>query len=176
MDQTTVKQIIEAILFLHEEPVRAEKIGAALSLSPKETSAALHELKQDLARHGRGLRLFETAGGYHLGTAPALSPYLEQFFGGEERGKLSNAALETLAIIAYKQPVARLEIEALRGVKSEYILESLLKRKLVRITGRGEGAGRPLLYGTTALFLDYFGLKSIADLPSLDEAAITGAS
>ncbi len=169
IDQPTAKQIIEAILFLLEEPVRVEKICDALSLTPKKATSLLHELQQDLASEGRGLRLFEVAGGYRLGTAPTLSSHLEKYFAGEESSNLSNAALETLAIIAYKQPVTRLEIESLRGVKCEHILDTLLKRKLIRITGRGESAGKPLLYGTTTDFLHYFGLKSVTDLPPLEE-------
>lgn len=169
MEQPTAKQIIEAILFLDEEPVRVDQICNALSLTRKQATALLQELQQDLAQAERGLRLFAVAGGYRLGTDPALSPYLEKYFSVEENENLSNAALETLAIIAYKQPVTRLEIESLRGVKCEHVLDRLLKRKLIRITGRGTTAGRPMLYGTTADFLHYFGLTSMADLPPLEQ-------
>lgn len=169
VDPSTAKQVIEAILFLHEEPVRLEKISAALSLSPEETTGLLRELREEMAGGGRGLRLFEVAGGYRLGTPPELAPYLEKVCGEEGSGSLSAAATETLAIVAYKQPVTRLEIESLRGVKSEHVLDNLLRRKLIRVAGRGEGPGRPLLYGTTVDFLKYFGLKGMEDLPPLAE-------
>ena len=103
-----------------------------------------------------------------MGTAPELAPYLEQAVSEEESGRLSTAALETLAIIAYKQPLTRLEIESVRGVRCEHILDNLLKRKLIRVSGRKEGPGRPLVYATTQDFLRFFGLKDLSELPPLD--------
>ena len=104
-----------------------------------------------------------------MGSDPALAPYLEKAVGGEESGQLSNAALETLAIIAYRQPLTRLEIEEIRGVRCEHILDNLIKRKLIRISGRKEGPGRPLIYKTTPDFLVYFGLKDLKELPPLEQ-------
>ncbi len=168
MEHEQYKAVIEAILFLKEEPVRAEKLAAILEIPPEEVRGLIEELQQELVLQRRGLRIFEIAGGYRMGSAPELAPYLEKAFGEEESGSLSQAALETLAIIAYKQPLTRVEIEAVRGVRCEHILDNLLKRKLVRISGRKEGPGRPLIYKTTPDFLKYFGLKDLGDLPPLD--------
>jgi len=162
------KQIAEALLFLSEEPLRAEKVASVLSLSAQETETLLLELKQEMDTNDRGLQIIEVAGGFQIGTKPELAPYIEKAFSEDVSSNLSNAALEALAIIAYKQPVTRIEIESIRGVRSEHVLENLLKRKLVRISGRKEGPGRPLLYSTTPDFLKYFGLKSLGDLPELD--------
>ena len=158
--------IIEAILFLHEDPVKAEKMGEVMALSREEVEELLREMQRDFLNGGRGLQIYETAGGYCLGTLPELAPYLEKLFGEELSPNLTSASLETLAIIAYKQPVTRLEIESIRGVKCDHVLENLLKRKLIRVSGRREGLGRPLIYCTTIDFLKYFGLKDLEELPA----------
>ncbi|MDI9457154.1 MAG: SMC-Scp complex subunit ScpB [Bacillota bacterium] len=168
LSRENLKAVIEAILFLTEEPVRADKIASGLGISSKEAQNLLCELQQELIEQQRGLRIFEVAGGYQMGTAPELAPYLEQAVSEEESGRLSTAALETLAIIAYKQPLTRLEIESVRGVRCEHILDNLLKRKLIRVSGRKEGPGRPLVYATTQDFLRFFGLKDLNELPPLD--------
>lgn len=168
MEHEQYKAALEAILFLKEEPVRADKLAAVLEISPEEVRTLLKELQQELVSQRRGLRIFEIAGGYRMGSAPELASFLENAFGEEESGTLSPAALETLAIIAYKQPLTRVEIEAVRGVRCEHILDNLLKRKLIRISGRKEGPGRPLIYKTTPDFLQYFGLKGLDDLPPLE--------
>lgn len=167
MERQEAKMVIEAILFLHEEPVKAEKIGELIALSCEEVEELLREMKRDFFEGGRGLQVYETAGGYHLGTLPEFAPYLEKIFGENISHHLTSASLETLAIIAYKQPVTRLEIESIRGVKCDHLLEKLLKRKLIRISGRREGLGRPLIYSTTVDFLKYFGLKDLKELPPL---------
>jgi segregation and condensation protein B len=168
MDRAEQKRVIEAVLFLTEEPLKADRVAAVLASSLSEAEVLMQELKDDLAAANRGLQVVETAGGFQLGTVPELAPYLERAFSEDVSSNLSTAALEALAIIAYKQPVTRIEIESIRGVRSEHVLENLLKRKLIKISGRKEGPGRPLLYGTTADFLKYFGLKELADLPPLD--------
>jgi segregation and condensation protein B len=168
MDRAEQKRVIEAVLFLTEEPLKADRIAAVLATSLSEAEILMQELKDDLGVANRGLQIVETAGGFQMGTVPELAPYLERAFSEDVSSNLSTAALEALAIIAYKQPVTRIEIESIRGVRSEHVLENLLKRKLVKISGRKEGPGRPLLYGTTADFLKYFGLKELADLPPLD--------
>ncbi|NLA26284.1 MAG: SMC-Scp complex subunit ScpB [Firmicutes bacterium] len=168
MEHEQYKAVIEALLFLKEEPVKAERLAAALEISTEEVRALLEQMQQELSSQGRGLRIFAIAGGYQMGTAPELAPYLEKALGEGESGNLSQAALETLAIIAYKQPLTRMEIEAVRGVRCEHILDNLLKRKLIRISGRKEGPGRPLIYKTTPEFLMYFGLKGLEELPPLD--------
>lgn len=168
MDRAEQKRVIEAVLFLTEEPLKADRIAAVLATSLNEAEILMQELKDDLAAANRGLQIVETAGGFQMGTVPELAPFLERAFSEDVSSNLSTAALEALAIIAYKQPVTRIEIESIRGVRSEHVLENLLKRKLIKISGRKEGPGRPLLYGTTADFLKYFGLKELADLPPLD--------
>lgn len=168
MEKEKQKKTIEALLFLNEEPERVDKIAAVLSTSPEEVIDLIRELQRDFARESRGLQIFEVAGGFQMGTLPELAPYLEKAFSEDISSNLSTAALEALAIIAYKQPVTRVEIESIRGVRSEHVLENLLKRKLIRISGRKEGPGRPLLYNTTPDFLKYFGLMDLEDLPPLE--------
>lgn len=168
MNRELLKKVAEAVLFLSEEPVKLERMASVLQLTPEETEDLIAQLQGDLSDSGRGLQVFAVAGGYQMGTLPELAPYLEKAFSEEVSGSLSNAALEALAIIAYKQPVTRIEIESIRGVRSEHLLENLLKRRLIRISGRKEGPGRPLLYSTTPDFLKYFGLKDLNDLPPLE--------
>lgn len=168
MDRKLQKKTIEAFLFLSEEPVKTERLAVVISTNPEEAAVLVSELKEELISTDRGIQIFETAGGYQMGTLPQLAPYLEKAFSEDVSSNLSNAALEALAIIAYKQPVTRIEIESIRGVRSEHVLENLLKRKLIRISGRKEGPGRPLLYCTTVDFLKYFGLKELGDLPPLE--------
>lgn len=169
MERKQLKQVIEALLFLREDPVRAERIAAVLEIPATEVKGLVAELQRELDKAERGLQIFETAGGYQMGTRPELAPFLEKIFGEEGSGNLSPAAMETLAIIAYKQPVTRIEIESVRGVKCDHVLDNLLRRKLIRISGRKETPGRPLLYATTPDFLKYFGLKELYDLPPLED-------
>ncbi len=168
MEKEEQKKTIEALLFLSEEPVKADKIAAVLSIASEEVAALVRELQDEFSLARRGLQIFEAAGGYQMGTRPELAPYLEKAFSEDVSSNLSTAALEALAIIAYKQPVTRIEIESIRGVRSEHVLENLLKRKLIRVSGRKEGPGRPLLYNTTPDFLKYFGLMDLAELPPLE--------
>ncbi len=169
MSREELKAIIEALLFLSEEPVRVKKIAAGTGIAAEEAQELLRELQEELTEQRRGLRIFEIAGGYQMGTAPELAPHLEQAVGDEESGHLSSAALETLAIIAYRQPLTRPEMEAIRGVRCEHILQNLLKRKLIRVCGRKESPGRPLIYATTPDFLRYFGLNELEELPPLED-------
>ncbi|NLA11858.1 MAG: SMC-Scp complex subunit ScpB [Firmicutes bacterium] len=169
LSREELKAIIEALLFLSEEPVRVKKIAAGTGIAAEEAQELLRELQEELTEQRRGLRIFEIAGGYQMGTAPELAPHLEQAVGDEESGHLSSAALETLAIIAYRQPLTRPEMEAIRGVRCEHILQNLLKRKLIRVCGRKESPGRPLIYATTPDFLRYFGLNELEELPPLED-------
>lgn len=162
------KKVIEALLFLSEEPVKADKLAAVLAISSSEIDSLVAELRKDFMESNRGLQIYETAGGYQMGTLPELATYLEKAFSEDVSSNLSTAALEALAIIAYKQPVTRIEIESIRGVRSEHVLDNLLKRRLIKISGRKEGPGRPLLYSTTPDFLKYFGLKGLDELPALE--------
>lgn len=174
MEKEQQKMTIEALLFLSEEPVSTKRMAVVLSITVEEAEELVRELQQDLYDSKRGLQIFEAAGGYQMGTLPELAPYLEKAFSEEVSSYLSTAALEALAIIAYKQPVTRIEIESIRGVRCEHILENLAKRKLIKSLGRKEGPGRPLLYGTTNDFLKYFGLTYLSDLPQLDLEQGTG--
>ncbi len=169
MEKKRQKQVIEALLFLSEEPVSIEKISDTLTITKEESESLVKELAEEFAQGSRGIIIFPVAGGYQMGTKPELAEDLEKAFTEEVSSNLSNAALEVLAIIAYKQPVTRIEIESIRGVRSEYVIENLLKRKLIRVSGRKEGPGRPLLYSTTVDFLKYFGLKDLEDLPVMEE-------
>lgn len=169
MERAEQKKAIEALLFLSEEPVKAERIAVVVSTSVEEAERLAKELKQDLSAAGRGLQIFEVAGGYQMGTLPELASCLEKAFSEDVSSNLTTAALEALAIIAYKQPVTRIEIESIRGVRSEHVLENLLKRRLIRVSGRKEGPGRPLLYNTTPDFLKYFGLMDLMELPPLED-------
>ncbi len=169
MEKEQQKKTIEALLFLSEEPVNTDKIATVLSVSPEEADLLVFELQKDLSAALRGLQVFEIAGGYQMGTLPELAPNLEKVFSEDISSNLTEAALEALAIIAYKQPVTRIEIESIRGVRSEHVLENLIKRKLIRVSGRKEGPGRPLLYSSTADFLKYFGLMNLEDLPPLED-------
>lgn len=157
---------LEALLFVAAEPVSAAQLAAALDLPVTEVEHGLEALQNLL--QGRGLRLQCHAGLYQLTTAPELAVAVERFLGLEATSRLSRAALETLAIIAYQQPVTRPYVESIRGVNSDSVIKSLLAKGLIQEVGRAEGPGRPLLYGTTADFLRYFGLNSLSELPPLE--------
>lgn len=166
-----IKPLVEALLFVAEEPLPPDKMAEIIGAEVREVQEALQELRQEYAKEGRGLQLMEIAKGYQLGTKPELAPVLERLFKGEKSFSLSLAALETLAIVAYRQPVTRVDIESIRGVKVDGVMETLLKRRFIRTVGRKNVPGRPILYGTTREFLKYFGLKDISELPQPTSAA-----
>lgn len=165
---------LEALLFVAPGPVTAAQLAAALDLSIQEVEHSLDELEALYSGlgHERGLRLQRHRGRFQLTTAPQAAPLVEHFLGLEASSRLSRAALETLAIIAYRQPVTRPMIDAIRGVNSDGVLKSLLHKGLVQEVGRTEAPGRPILYSTTAEFMQYFGLNSLEELPplSIDES------
>lgn len=163
--------IVESILFVAEEPVDTGTLAKALRKDKKEIEAALQEL--EAACEGRGIRLQRANGAVQLVSAPEAGPYVERFLGIESRQRLSSAALESLAVIAYKQPITRAGVEAVRGVNSDGAIASLITRGLVQEVGRAPGPGRPALLGTTLKFLEHFGLKDPSDLPPLSEAPAT---
>ena len=167
---------IEAVLFLAASPVSEGELKSVFGVSGREMTAALEELKDHLAL-GHGLVLKATAGGWVLETNPHFAEVLSLFRDTSQRGRvrLSKAAVETLSVIAYNQPVTRGEVEELRGVRCERVIETLLSHGLIRISGRKKASGSPLLYRTTDRFLDIFGLEAIADLPSLEELGELGA-
>ena len=160
---------LEALLFSSDQPLTEILIAEALETSPAEVTAALRQLGASYAARGAGVELREIAGGWMLVTTAEHAEWVGRMLRGRKRMRLSRPALETMAIIAYKQPVTKSEVEAIRGVDSSAVLATLLERSLVTIRGRSKVVGRPLLYGTTQEFLDYFGLKDLAELPRPDE-------
>lgn len=156
---------LEALLFVAAEPVTSAQLAAALDISTSVIERGLNEL--DAALSTRGLRLQRHAGRVQLTTAPQLADLIEVFLGLEATSHLSRAALETLAIIAYQQPVTRPQIDSIRGVNSDSMMKSLLNKGLILESGRADGPGRPILYSTTPEFLQHFGLNSILELPPL---------
>ena len=156
---------LEAMLFVAAEPVANAQLAVALDVAPSVIERGLNEL--DAALSSRGLRLQRHAGRVQLTTAPQLAELIERFLGLESTTHLSRAALETLAIIAYQQPVTRPQIDSIRGVNSDSMMKSLLHKGLILETGRADGPGRPILYSTTPEFLQHFGLNSILEMPPL---------
>lgn len=158
--------LIESLLFVADEPLSAEQLADALQVPPAQAEEALRALDEVL--QGRGLRLEWLGDRVQMVTAPEAAPYVERLLGLGERRRLSPAALETLAIIAYRQPVSRATIEAVRGVNCDGVLRTLLAAGLIEEVGRAPTVGRPILYGTTFAFLQHFGLRALSDLPPLE--------
>jgi segregation and condensation protein B len=156
---------LEAMLFVTAEPASIQQLAAALDVNPSVVERGLKELDDSL--RARGLRLQRNGGRVQLTTAPETAGLIERFLGLESTTHLSRAALETLAIIAYQQPVTRPQVDAVRGVNSDSMMKSLLSKGLIFESGRTDGPGRPILYSTTPEFLQHFGLNSITELPSL---------
>ena len=157
---------IEGLLFVAAEPVAPASLAEALDVTASTVERALKELDESLQR--RGLRLQRNAGRVQLTTAPQLALTVERFLGLEAASRLSRAALETLAIIAYQQPVTRPQVDSLRGVNSDGMMKSLMSKGLIQETGRTDGPGRPILYSTSPEFLQHFGINSITELPPLE--------
>lgn len=167
-----LRSILEAVLFASDRPLSLEQMRPAVPDVDLETlRATLADMASGYEDLGAGFRLVEVADGYQLTTDPTLHEYVERFLVGKRRARLSRAALETLAAVAYRQPITRGELEDLRGVDCGQVLHTLMERNLVSIRGRSQALGRPLLYGTTDDFLSYFGLPSLSSLPSLEEFA-----
>lgn len=161
----TLRARLEALLFVSAGPADVARLASALGASSKDVDRALEELKQDL--EARGLRLQHHRAGYQLTSAPQAAEDIERLLNLETTARLTRAALEILAIVAYEQPVTRPHIDSIRGVNSESALQTLLRYGLVEETGRSEGPGRPILYATTAEFLQHFGLSSLEQMPPL---------
>lgn len=160
-----LKPLVEALIFVAEEPLPVEKIAQITGADSKSVRKALTKLQEEYRDAERGLQVMEVARGFQLATKPEAAPFVEKMYKGENRYTLSQAALETLAVIAYRQPVTRVDIETVRGVKVDGVIETLLKRRFIRTVGRKNAPGRPVLYGTTREFLRYFGLKDLSELP-----------
>lgn len=168
--EPSMRAILEALLYASPDPVGLDELKEAFGADRAgEVDAALGELMEEYRGGSRGLMIEQVAGGYRIATRPELADVLREFVRRRNATRMSRAALETLSVIAYRQPVTAPEIEAIRGVNPSAILRSLLERRMVRIVGRKKVVGKPFLYGTTPAFLEHFGLNSLDDLPALDE-------
>ncbi|WP_232696274.1 SMC-Scp complex subunit ScpB [Brevibacillus daliensis] len=166
MDLNKMKSVVEGLLFLAgDEGLESKQIAEILELNEARVIDLMDEMKKDFIQAGRGIQIVEVARAYQFTTLPEHMPYFEKMAHSPTNSTLSQAALETLAIVAYRQPITRSDIEEIRGVKCEKALHTLMTKVLIKEIGRAEGIGRPILYGTTREFLDYFGLKDIGDLP-----------
>jgi segregation and condensation protein B len=181
----TLEKVIEALLFSAQKPLSIREITTAIKAAENEltsetpneftrvrdaeVAAALEQLKMEYIQQGRAFQLIEKADGWQLATDPAFAKWVRQLFPAPKPARLSAPALETLAIIAYRQPITRADVEAVRGVNIDGVLQTLMERGLVKIAGRAEIPGRPLLYETTQFFLDHFGLRNLDELPNAEE-------
>ncbi len=170
-DTSGLRGVLEALLFASDEPLPASRAAKLLETDESDVVAAFKDIAEEYARDERGFQLREVAGGWRLYTHPAHHPVIEQFVLSWDTRRLSQAALEALAVVAYHQPVSRQGINAVRGVNSEAVLASLQEKGLVREAGRDRNQGNAVLYGTTRAFLEKFGLKDLSELPPLAEFA-----
>lgn len=171
LSTTSPKGALEALLLVSSDPVGASALAQALGIAPGEAASLLAELKVEYEEANRGFQLREVAGGWRLFTHPAYHDQVEAFVLSWDTQKLSQAALETLAVIAYHQPVTRETVKGIRGVNSDGVISSLVDKGLVREMGRDPQRGQAILYGTTSAFLEKFGLRSTKDLPDLEQFA-----
>jgi segregation and condensation protein B len=173
IEELELKSIVESLLFVSTEPLTLDQLCSVLvypvqkSLDRQKLLAVLETLQSEYREMGRGLQLVEVAGGYQLVTRPENSPWIKQLHTVRMAARLSRPGLETLAIVTYRQPVTTPEIEAIRGVDCSGVLKTLLERRLIKIVGRKEAVGKPMLYGTTQEFLQHFGLRDLSELPPL---------
>jgi segregation and condensation protein B len=176
MNLATKKSVIESLLFVTgDEGVSLAQICEVLNIGNEEAIQAIQELQKDYQDINRGIEIIDIAGTYQLATKTKNAEYVKRLIAVPANQSLSQAALETLAIVAYRQPITRVEIEEIRGVKTERPLQTLVAKALIKEVGRAEGAGRAILYGTTKEFLSYFGLKSIDELPPLSNEIEQGS-
>lgn len=165
-----IKGAIEALLFVADKPLTLESIKDSLqTVDPESIKAAIELLRNEYLERGAGVAIEEIAGGFQILTQPAYATYIRNFFKTRHKEKLSKPSLETMAIVAYKQPVTRADVEAIRGVNSDGVFTHLMDKELIKIVGRKDVPGKPYIYGTTKYFLEYFGLKSLKSLPKLEE-------
>lgn len=168
MERSELKKILEVLIFVSDKPLSVDILKTVLEEDAKSIKDVIGELKEYYGGADKGFNLVEIAGGYQFVTDPKYAPWLKKLY-KSKIGKLSMPSLETLAILAYKQPLTRAEVEAIRGVNVDGIMKNLLDKGLVRVCGRKDTPGRPFTYGTTNDFLEYFGLGSLGDLPMQDE-------
>ncbi|GKS57802.1 hypothetical protein YTPLAS18_13290 [Nitrospira sp.] len=169
-EDTALKAILEALLFVSPEPLSVERcVSAVGQVSKAEVREAFALLEHEYLQRGGALQLVQVAGGYRIVTKPQFASWIRRLEKAKAQVKLSRSAVEALAIIAYRQPVVRGELEKIRGVETSGVIRTLLERKLVRIVGRKDEPGRPIMYGTTKQFLEHFGLRDLSELPPLRE-------
>lgn len=176
MDIHELAHVIEAILFIAGEPVEIRELQRALEVTEMETQQAIDALDSDYSFHRRGICLKKFGNHIQLSTRAEYASYVERLLQPIQKQSLSQSAMETLAVVAYRQPVTKLEIEAVRGVKCDYSVQSLVNKGLIEEIGRKETLGRPILYGTTDTFLSHFGLSSLTDLPKPPDTTQTEES
>lgn len=173
MEENNLKSAVEALIFASERPITSEQIKKVLGNADTEcVNKAIGELKAEYIAQNRGLRVIEIAGGFQMITCTDFAPFLKKLFKNRYSDKLSKPALESLAIIAYKQPLTKAEIESLRNVNVDGVMKSLLDKNLIRISGRKKVPGRPFVFGTTRQFLEHFGLKSLQELPKIEDFTV----
>ncbi len=170
VDRTDLELNIEALLFASDAPLSVGRLASITGISStREIKNTIASLDRSYRTQARSFGITEVAGGYQITTLPEYASIVSMLFKKKRKSRLSQPALETLAIVAYKQPISRIQIEAIRGVNCDGVLSTLTERELITITGRGEGVGRPYLYSTTRKFLEYIGLRDYRDLPSMEE-------
>jgi len=170
MPENNLKSALEALLFSSDKPLTLEQLKNALDTKETEQlRTVIQDLKSEYESANRGMRIAEIANGYQMVTSSNFAPFLKKLYKERHVERLSNPALETLAIIAYKQPLTKHEIESLRNVNVDGVVKNLLDKDLIRVSGRKKAPGRPLIFGTTRQFLEYFGLKSLEELPKMED-------
>jgi len=173
MEENNLKSAVEALIFASEKPITIDQIRKTLGdLDTASVNKIVNELKNEYDSANRGIRITEIAGGFQMITHTTFAPFLKKLFKNRYSDKLSKPALESLAIIAYKQPLTKSEIESLRNVNVDGVMKSLLDKNLIRICGRKKIPGRPFVFGTTREFLEHFGLKSLQDLPKMEDFTV----
>jgi len=170
MEADYLKQVVEGLVFASDTPISEQKISSIIEeVSPGEAKKMINQLNTEYARSKRGFLIDRVAGGFQVRTRKDLAPWIAKLFKGRIKTRLSQAGLESLAIIVFKQPISRVEIDAIRGVNSGGVLKNLLERNLINIAGRSDGPGKAILYGTTKEFLNYLGINDVKELPKLKE-------
>ena len=169
MNKTEIKKIVEALLFASPEPLTQSKVNGIFSPDSPNLKKIIEQLNIQYNNEDHAFEIRQVSGGYQLVSSDVYEPYIRRMLNRAGRIRLSSASMDCLSIIAYKQPISRYEIEAIRGVDSSGVLKTLLGKKLIKIKGRDNGPGRPLLYQTTNTFLEYFGINRLSDLPKLKE-------
>ena len=169
MDLSEAKSIIEAVLFAADKPVSVDQLTILVEIDYNTVERLILELQREYDTEERSFQISEIANGFQMSTRNEYALWIKKFYTTEVSSRLSMSSLEALAIVAYKQPVTRAEIEEIRGVSSDSVIHTLLERNLISIIGRKDAPGRPLMYGTTTEFLIHFGLRDLSELPSIDE-------